>query len=101
MILQTVTIDEALEIARCEIARIISESDRLSQYSFGEAGFLRENEMVWTFAAGSEELIEQGYVPGAVIVSVDKKDGHIWTREEMEQYSLERERMRRGAQAVV
>jgi hypothetical protein len=98
---QIITIGQALEIARHEIARVISESDRLSQYSFGEAGFLREDERVWTFAAGSEELIEQGYVSGAVIISVDKKDGHVWTREEMEQYSLERERMKRGAQAAV
>lgn len=96
-----ITIDEALEVARHAIARVISESDRLSKYTFGEVGFLRENDRVWTFAAGSEDLIEQGYVPGAVIVSVDKEDGHVWTREETEQYSLERERMKRGAQAVV
>jgi hypothetical protein len=103
MVMQTVPLDDALEIARREIARLIKESAELSQYSFGEVGYLRENDRVWTFAAGSAELIEQGYIPGAVIVSIDKKDGHIWSREEMEQYAqqCERERMAQIAQAVV
>jgi len=99
--MQVPTRDEALEIGRQEIERLIRESPELSNYSFDEVGFLRESDLVWTFAAGSEELIEQGYVPGAVIVSVDKRDGHIWSREEMESYALQRERSRFGAQAVV
>lgn len=98
---QDVTKNEAVEIASREIKRLIGESADLSQHRFGDVGFLRENELMWTFAAGSEELIEQGYVPGAVIVSVDKKDGHIWSREEMERYARQREQISQVAQAVV
>jgi hypothetical protein len=29
-------------------------------------------------------MIEDGYIPGAFFVSVDKTDGHIWTRNEKE-----------------
>lgn len=91
---------EALEIARREINRLIGDSAELSRFCFGDVGFLRENEMMWTFAAGSEQLIEQGYVPGAVIVSVDKNDGHIWSREEMESYARLHERKSQFAQAA-
>lgn len=86
-----VTKTEALEIANQEIQRLIVTSPDLSQYAFGEVGLLRENELTWTFAAGSEELIEQGYVPGAIIISIDKRDGHIWNREEVEKFARQRE----------
>lgn len=98
---QGVTKPEALEIARREIERLIGQSAELSQHSFGDVGFLRENELMWTFASGSEELIEQGFVPGAVIVSVDKTDGHIWSRDEMESYAHRHQQISRVAQATV
>lgn len=98
---QDLTKSEALKIASREIQRVIGESSDISECSFGEVGFLRETELMWTFAAGSEELIEQGYVPGAVIVSVDKKDGHIWGREETEKLARQHEQLRQVAQATV
>ncbi|MGH8865559.1 MAG: hypothetical protein ACREEM_39725 [Blastocatellia bacterium] len=96
-----ITFEQASLIAEREVERILNTSDHLQQYKFDPVMFSRETEHVWTFAAGSEELIELGYVPGAIHVSIDKVDGHIWSREEMESYALQQERARFGAQAVV
>lgn len=36
----------------------------------------------WAFLAACKEWQEKGLIPGALFVSVDKLDGHVWTREE-------------------
>ncbi|MGH9832318.1 MAG: hypothetical protein ACREBD_06305 [Blastocatellia bacterium] len=98
---EKLTVEEARLIAEQEFNRILATSVELQQYHFDPVMYCRETDLFWTFVAGSEELIELGYVPGAIHISVDKLDGHVWTPEEMERLALERERMKRGAQAVV
>jgi hypothetical protein len=73
-------------IAVKQIKKIVETSSRLRKYKFEDAGFLRENEFTWTFSAPSLELQNEGIVPGAISVSVDKKDGHIWTTEEQAEF---------------
>jgi hypothetical protein len=79
------TFEQAQKIASYEIERLISEPP-LSEYKFGEMWFKREEEPFWVFAAASQELQDEGYVPGAIYVLVDKSDGHFWSDEEQEQY---------------
>jgi hypothetical protein len=79
------TFEQAKEIAAREIERLTSEPP-LRDYVFGEMWFKREEEPFWVFASASQELQDEGYVPGAVYVLVDKLDGHIWSGEEEGQY---------------
>ena len=80
------TLKQATEIAEGEITQIIKNSERLSRYEFGPVRFRRENPAFWVFSAGSQQLIEEGCIPGAVFACVDKTEGHLWNREEQEQY---------------
>jgi hypothetical protein len=80
------TVQQAKEIAEHQLQMHISSSEILSQYRFSEAGLKSENERFWTFVRGSDELFEEGYVPGAVYACVDKQDGRVWTDDEVEQY---------------
>jgi hypothetical protein len=52
--------------------------------SFGPIVFDSEDLMWFEFCTVSEEWIAQGMIPGALIVCVDKLDGHIWQDEEFE-----------------
>ncbi len=36
------------------------------------------------FAAKSEYLMKENYIPGGLLVSVDKLDSHIWTQEDFD-----------------
>jgi hypothetical protein len=75
--------EKALEIAMKELER----RQKLSNYNdFSPVEIHEENDLFWTFVSGSEAMFEDGYVPGAFFVSVDKTDGHIWTRSETENY---------------
>lgn len=80
------TLEFAHEIASAGIERKIRESDKLSKYEFSPIKFCYEDECSWTFAAGSEQLYDEGCIPGAIFASVDKKDGHIWSRDEQERF---------------
>ncbi len=74
---------EALKIAK----KAISERQKKSDYNdFSPIELFEENDSFWTFVSGSQAMINDGYVPGAFFVSVDKTDGHIWTRREKENY---------------
>ncbi|MDQ3687679.1 MAG: hypothetical protein M3430_19055 [Acidobacteriota bacterium] len=85
-----ITLSQARQIAAAEIERRIKNSPCVSQYSdFSPVDLKEENERFWTFVSGSEQWYEDGGTPAAVYASVDKADGHIWSREEKEQYYLE------------
>ncbi len=71
----------ALEIAEKEIFRLQKQSD---YKDFSPVEFHYETESFWTFLSGSESMIDDGIIPGAFFVHVDKTDGHIWTRREEE-----------------
>ena len=71
--------NKAFEIAK----KAISEKQQKSSYNdFSPVSFLEETEAFWTFVSGSEAMIEDGIIPGAFFVHIDKTDGHIWTRHE-------------------
>lgn len=81
------TIKDAQLIAERAIAEIIKTAVELQGYEFGAVSLRRENDRYWIFAAGSRQLIEEGYVPGAVFACIDKIDGHVWSTEEQVQYA--------------
>jgi hypothetical protein len=78
--------DKASEIAERHIRDSISASDFLSRHQFGETGLQSENDRFWTFVRGSDQLFDEGYVPGAVYACVDKVDGHVLNGDEVEQF---------------
>lgn len=86
-----ITVEAARAIAEKEVEHIIGASERLRQYHFDPPLLGRETEDVWVFVAGSAELIEQGIVPGAIQVSIDKTDGHVWNQAELERDAQQRE----------
>jgi hypothetical protein len=45
------------------------------------------------FCVACEEWQEEGLIPGALFVSVDKRDGHVWTRQEFERAEIENEQL--------
>jgi hypothetical protein len=86
MIATKLNVITAKTIATNEIVRVIKNSPLLSQYKFGDIKLKNENERFWTFSTSSDELFEQGFVPGALYVCVDKEDGHVLTDEEIESF---------------
>jgi hypothetical protein len=88
---EKITLEQASQIADSEIQRILRTAPELQGYRFSPTRFARENDSYWVFGAASEQLIEEGYIPGAVFACVDKKDGHLWNDAEHEQYARQRE----------
>ncbi len=82
--------EAARRIAEQHIRERILNSTRLSRYEFGEVELQSENERFWTFLSGSAQLVEEGYVPGAVYACVDKQDGRVWSMPEVEQFYLQK-----------
>lgn len=81
-----ITKDQAHRIAEAEVARLIQQSARLAGYQFQPLRLQSETERFWVFSAGSDQLQAAGFVPGAVRVSVDKEDGHVWSEQELERF---------------
>ncbi len=74
---------KAFEIAE----KAISQKQRQSNYNdFSAIELHQETDCFWTYVSGSQAMINDGIIPGAFFVSVDKTDGHIWTRDEKEIY---------------
>lgn len=74
---------KAFEIAE----QRIKELQQRSNYDdFTPVVFQEETDAFWTYVSGSDAMFNDGIVPGAFFVSVDKADGHIWTRQEKENY---------------
>ncbi len=75
--------NKAFEIAK----KAISQRQQQSKYNdFSPIELNSENDSFWTFISGSQAMINDGGVPGAFFVSIDKTDGHIWTRPEKENF---------------
>lgn len=74
---------EALEIAKKAVSRMKKET---TYNDFSGLELHGETESFWTFVSGSQAMINDGIIPGAFFVSVDKTDGHVWTRREKEDY---------------
>ena len=82
------TLEKAKQIAKREIKQILARRTNLQKYKFEAVNFVRENDWYWVFSAGSEQMQEEGYVPGAITVGVDKLDGHIWTENEYDNLAV-------------
>jgi hypothetical protein len=67
-------------IAEKEIERIKGENPNVK---LEPLKFVRENMIWYTFASESIEWVHQGRIPGALFVSVDKLDGHVWHDDEV------------------
>lgn len=85
MINTGITFLMARQIAQEEALRR-QHTPRLSRYEFGPIVFDSENDLSWLFVSASEQLQNEGCIPGALFVRIDKRDGHIWSDEETEQY---------------
>ncbi len=51
-------------------------------HTFKPVTYRGERYETWTFACASEQLMAQGFIPGALFADVDKIDGHVWQQEE-------------------
>jgi hypothetical protein len=80
------SLQQAQQIAQVAINRIISTAAAYASCQFNPASLQYETDVYWTFAAASQELRQQGIVPGAIHVCVDKRDGHIWSSEELDRF---------------
>ena len=90
-------LSEAQNVARSEVKKIIDADPQLSEPEVEEVRLVRENERAWTFAADIPKLINEGWAPGAVIVLIDKNDGHVLTEVEQVEFHKHSENARRRA----
>ncbi len=90
-------LNQAENVARLEVAKIIEADPELSESEVEEVRLERENESVWTFTADIPKLINEGWVPGAITVLIDKNDGHVLTEEEQTDFHQNWENKRRRA----
>jgi hypothetical protein len=74
------TFSQAYQIAIPALQKL--QNRRMPDYTFERPTFYREEVETWTFIAMSPQLIDQGYVPGGLLVSIDKIDGHVWRPKE-------------------
>ena len=78
----SITIEQATAIAEHAITEL--QATRFSDTTFNPIHFEREQPVCWTFCAVSEQWVKKGLIPGALYVSVDKLDGHVWQPEEFD-----------------
>lgn len=77
---------QALQIAE----KAIKEMQKSSGYDdFSPVRLSEETDSFFIFVSGSDAMFNDGIVPGAFFVNVDKSDGHIWTRQETEKFYQE------------
>ena len=84
--MKKITLQQAHNVAKREVRRIIQNAEELIGYDFKSIELNRENPAFWVFSSGSPKLQEDGFISGAIFVCVDKLDGHIWGIEAQEQY---------------
>lgn len=93
-----VSSEEAIEIAQAEIGRI---REKYSGERFDEPVIVEDPARFfpqhWTAVSKSPSLMQKGYLPGAVIVHVDKLDGHIVGEDEVKTMAEQHEQARRGS----
>lgn len=80
-----ITLEKAQQVAEQEVARQ-RQQPALRGYSFSPVRLKSEEPLFWTFVSGSARLVADGYIPGALYVVVDKRDGHVWSDEEQARY---------------
>lgn len=90
-------LSEAQNVARSEVKKIIDADPQLSAPEVEDVRLERENERAWVFAADIPKLIDDGWVPGAIIVLIDKTDGHVLSEMEQVEFHKHWEKGRRRA----
>lgn len=78
-----IDVDTALGLA--EQAITVQQRTHFPKYMFGPIRLLSEEPMWWKFGAVSEELVQQGYIPGTIFACIDKLDGHVWQSSEFQE----------------
>jgi hypothetical protein len=83
-----VTIEQALQVAQKHLGP--SYTDREGEiYSYGPIKYstqMEETPMTWQVIAPLPGLQARGSIPGALFVSVDRIDGHIWSQQESQAF---------------
>lgn len=80
------TLEQAFFIAQDDIQKVIDNDEELRSYRFHPVRLYNDSSRCWVFAAGSEDMADDGYAPAAVFAYVDKRDGHIWEEPEKVAY---------------
>lgn len=81
--------ESAHRLATQEIERRRAAFPHLQQYNdWTPAELKSETDKFWTFVSGSEQWYEDGGVPAALYVTIDRHDGHIWSDEEIKRYYM-------------
>jgi hypothetical protein len=79
-----ISIDEA----KARAAQALRERGReYPGVTFEEARLYSYHPSVYTFVAFSPEWRQEGRVPGGLLSSIDKADGHVWTAAEQQEYA--------------
>jgi hypothetical protein len=78
---------KAKDLAQSELTKTTQRRKDWRNISFHPLRLKYETDVFWVFMAVSPDLQAQGYVPGAIHFTIDKKDGHIWNDEEIEEYN--------------
>lgn len=74
-----VSLDQARAAAETAYTRLIAQGRRLGPL---EPGY--DDRLWWVFCADDIEAIEQDRYPGRVHIAIDKLDGHMRTKEELD-----------------
>jgi len=95
------TVEQAFAIARRNIEQRITHDKRLSRYAFSPVERIPrfEHPTCWTFGAPSQQLQDEGFIPGVLFTSIDKWDGHVHQTREALELVEEWQELGRSAQA--
>lgn len=75
--------EQAAQLAEPAIAELMRKHfERYPDDTLSAVYFVGEKPEYWVFGYTSEQLVAKNIIPGGPRVSVDKLDGHIWTRED-------------------
>ena len=78
----------SLEDARDKAELVLRERQRDHPgVTFDDVRLYAHHPMVFTFATLSPQWQREARVPGGLLCSIDKVDGHVWTESEQEQYA--------------
>jgi hypothetical protein len=80
----TITKDIALEIGNREKTKLL---DEFPGFTFYQPYVSPRGVLWWVVSIGCKEWEDAGDLPGAVILWVDKCDGHIWEDSEVESFT--------------
>ncbi|HEU4327338.1 MAG TPA: hypothetical protein VFS21_29645 [Roseiflexaceae bacterium] len=78
--------NKALVVGNNELQKLEIESPQLHFYP----PRVHSSYPLWfKVVIGCKEWIEDGFIPGAVVLFVDKIDGHIWTNEQIDEFFID------------